>query len=376
MSSTQAIAVGACLATLLGAGAAACIDIFHSTDGLRSACEIDPSTFGCGAGLCMPRAEAQAVATRACAWLGACEGPIGRNAFGDCAVEARLAYDCAANPNHPIKGQAGQLWACLAQAGSCADVDDCILPTGFPGCAEIGNGCAGAEDGGLPSTVRIECAETPMSDAGGYEIVDGAPRRTAYAEDCALFGQICSIVGGEAICTGGAGADGCSGVAEGCPEKGSNALVWCGANGIDLGLDCTSNGAQECNGYPTSAQAQWVACVPEGDTSCPSPSLTVQCDGGVATSCPTGVAETIDCTALLGVAGACVSGALDPPFDWTSPCRVTVPQCSTDGCDDAGNLLGCMRGATITVDCQELGLGPCMPVELDAGVTSAACTGG
>jgi hypothetical protein len=365
----------ACLATVLGAGTAACVDLFHSTDGLRSACEIDPSTPGCAPSenpdLCNLSANAQAIATHACAWLGACEGPVGRNSFGECVVEARLAYDCAANPSHPFQGQAAQLWGCLAQAGSCADVDACILPGGAPGCARVGSACAGAQDGGPAGTVRLQCVASSMLDGGSDAVADGAAGLTAYAEDCALFGQICSMSGGEAVCTGSAGVGGCSEGAGGCPQEGSNALVWCGPGDVDLGLDCSSNGAQACSGYPSPAQ--WVACVPEGDAPCQAPSLAVECDGGIATSCPTGVAETIDCTALLGDAGACVAGALDPPFDWTSPCQVPVPQCSADQCDDAGHLVGCMRGAIVTVDCQQEDLGPCVAVELDAGLSAAAC---
>jgi hypothetical protein len=369
-------ALAGCLATTLGAAGAACFDLFHSTADLRTACELEPATPGCptdpGVNLCEPRDYAQAYATRACAWLGACEGPIGRNSFGACVVEARLAYDCEANPNHRIKGQAGRLWGCLAGAGSCSAVDACIFPSGRPDCVEIGSSCVGSPDGGPPGSVRLVCAPSPPLDAGSVGLPDGAV--TGFAEDCALFGQTCSTSGDATVCTGSAGASGCADeLLEECPKDGSAALVWCTQSGMDLGLDCASNGAQQCNGYPMDGSWQWVACTAEGNATCAA-SLTVTCDGGIATSCPSAVSETIDCTALLGDAGTCVPGTLDPPFDWTSPCATGVAQCSTDSCDEAGHVLGCMRGAIVTVDCAALGLGPCAIVDTGAGAGGAACT--
>jgi hypothetical protein len=365
--------LGAFLAFSIGATGAACFDLFHSTAGIQTACELDPSTPGC---ICLPRDEAQARASQACAWLGACEGPIGRNSFGACVLQARMAYDCDANPNHAVKGEANRLWQCLGQAKTCSAVDACILPDspdGKPPCVPAGGSCIGSPDGGASGSVRLVCAPSDAVDSGSTEISDAAAPMTAMAEVCALFGQTCSMSADGAVCTGSAGATGCPSNADECPREGSAALYSCNQDGVDLGIDCASNGSQDCRPYSGADGSGWVACAAEGDTLC-DPSLTVTCNGGVATSCTSGVVETIDCTALLGSAAICVPGTLNPTFDWTSPCEAGVSQCSTDLCDDAGGITGCMRGATTSVDCAAQALNPCAVVDVGAGLQAAACT--
>src|SRR5258708_5806827 len=122
-----------------GAATAACFDLLHSTSDILSACQIDAATPGCataGAADAGPagdvcartRDEAQTTAQHACAWLGACESPMGKNAFGSCMFQALLAFDCDANPNHRVKGKARGLWACLSRVQSCEGVAACISP--------------------------------------------------------------------------------------------------------------------------------------------------------------------------------------------------------------------------------------------------------
>ena len=72
-------------------------------------------------------------ALRACSWLGACEGPIGTNAFGPCYFRALMAYDCAANPNHRSRNKAHALWDCLQRVETCGEVDACIGTEGHDG---------------------------------------------------------------------------------------------------------------------------------------------------------------------------------------------------------------------------------------------------
>src|SRR5208283_1888402 len=96
----------------------------------------------------------------------------------------------------------------------------------------------------------------------------------------------------------------------------------------------------------------WVACLPEtdaGPAAACDPSLSVNCAGDVATSCPAGLTETIDCAALLGSRGSCNDAGLSPPFDWTSPCTLTAT-CLPDTCDGA-TLTSCARGAPFQTDC-------------------------
>jgi hypothetical protein len=95
----------------------------------------------------------------------------------------------------------------------------------------------------------------------------------------------------------------------------------------------------------------------------------------VASSCLSGVAETVDCAKLLGgTATACNAGEVAPPLDWTSPCHLDAP-CGPDTCV-GGSLRSCARGAIFTVNCAGAGLGPCEPwgagaSGADAGARSA-----
>jgi hypothetical protein len=246
---------------VLGASTGACLDLFHSTDDLLTACQRDASADGCSparpadagppvdaaaadAGptdfCAWTPAEARARADRACAWLGACESPMGRNAFGSCVVQARLAYDCATNPDHRARGVRHDLWDCLWRARTCADVETCIAPAGVPRCESPGEytGCGGAAGGALGRAVRVEC----KGDGG-------APR--AGAESCALWGQTCSSNGSTASCTGAAGLT-C--LADGCDGTPLSQVHWC-VDGGDQGIDCEGNGAGRSSGWRASRRA-------------------------------------------------------------------------------------------------------------------------
>jgi hypothetical protein len=309
-----AIAAGSAAAVAAGSAAllVACFDLFHGTGDVVTACAIDADLPGCAApaspqdadtgsppsDFCAwSRADALAHAQHACAWLGACEAPIDRGALGPCMLQALLAYDCTANPDHRAKGKAHDLWDCLWRVQSCGDVGACVS-------------AVTAEEAGAPCT-RAECY----------------------------------------------GAE----------------LHWC-ADGGDIGIDCAGNGAQACGGFPSAVHAQWVACLAEGDGGACAPSDDARCAGGVASSCPSGLHETIDCRALLGAGaastpnGGCVDGPLSPAFDWTSPCIVLPPACSGDACD-GGIATGCARGAPFSVDCAAEKLGACRMI-----ATHAACT--
>jgi hypothetical protein len=349
----------ATLVLLLAPGAvAACLDLFHSTSDIRTACQIDAAAPGCGAvNLCAPdQATALERAQHACAWLGACEGPLGRNAFGPCMFQALMAYDCAANPNHRFKGKAAELWACLSDARSCKDIDACVFPDGRQACESDASitVCGTTPDN---KDVRILCAPY-------------------HGENCALWGQTCTKQGGSARCSGGGVETGCATGSTGC--YGFTNIHSCPtAEGGDIGIDCTNFGTQKCNGFPVDAQpVDWVSCVAETDAASAActPDAHASCTDGVAVSCASGVLESLDCARLLRFAGACEGGLLNPTFDWTAPCSVTPPMCTDDACD-GGSLTGCERGAPYTVSCTEAGLGPCALVPAEPGSPSrAACT--
>src|SRR5579863_3179119 len=113
-----AAAILALSGLVAGASLVACFDLFHTTGELRTACEVDASAPGC---LCAAsHADARRLAEHACGWLGACETPMGGNALGACVFSALLAFDCEANPEHPVRGEPAAIWQCLATAETCA----------------------------------------------------------------------------------------------------------------------------------------------------------------------------------------------------------------------------------------------------------------
>lgn len=365
------------LGVVAGGVLVACFDLLHSTSDVLTACEIDAAQPGCshvervdagdGGGdggqatdFCRwSPAEADQHATHACAWLGACESPMGRNAFGPCVFRARMAYDCAANPGHRPRGTELALWDCLQRAQSCGDVDTCVFSSLRPLCNGAGLYTACLTLEGAPD-VRVACA-----DAGAEAFTQGS------GENCALWGQTCAATDGGAECAGQAMEDQCQSE---CADQ--TALHWCTADDagrtIDVGMDCAGNGAGVCGAFPSGTPG-WVACTPEGDGGACDASASATCGNGLATMCPAGLVETLDCAALLGAPAACVAGALDPPFDWTSACAIGPGGCAGDSCD-GGVLTSCERGAPFRVDCGSEQLGPCQLVQAEPATSPrAAC---
>ena len=163
-------------------------------------------------------------------------------------------------------------------------------------------------------------------------------------------------------------------------ECDGTSLHWCagdddGGRSLDRGIACTSNGAMDCAGYPSDADAPlWIACKPESDGAVCDPDASATCNDGGAVMCPSGLTETLDCAALLGSAGACSPGALSPPFDWTSPCSLTSSVCTADSCE-GDRLTSCERGAMFSISCASEGLGDCRLLTADLGSSPRAACG-
>jgi hypothetical protein len=350
-----------------GASLVACFDLFHSTSGIVSQCQLDAQACDDGAAqvdaatdggtdfsLFTPD-EAVAHAQHACAWLGACQTPLGSNAFGACMFDALLAYDVGANPNHPVRGETHALWDCLWQVQSCGDVARCVFPSGLAVCQ---------------TTTDL----TTCGKANGDVVIECRDGGLAVGDNCAQTGQTCATTDAGPVCGGGSvGANGCKEECDGAH------LHWCGASGVDVGLDCASNGAGQCAGFPGGGAVDWIACVASSDAGACDASATAQCSNGYAISCPSGVVEAVYCPTLLQLLDpsvtSCVTGNLSPPFDWTSPCVVPEGGCTADSCDGDGGVVGCARGAAYAVDCASQGLGPCTMVATNVGAAmNAACT--
>jgi len=361
-------------ATVLGAAlasAVACVDLFHSTSDVHGICETDggdASDPRCGpeagpveAGppdLCAPDAGvAQQRATAACAWLAACDHPIGENKTGACMVNAILAYDCEANPNRQPKGKAAAFWQCLQNATSsaaptCADVGKCVFPDGIPqGCKN--GGFIGCSQSQYNLDTRQDCVAP--SDAG------------SEGENCAAYGQTCNSLdvdasNDSALCINPKGQGrACTGA--GCSN---GYLSFCNDAGVDIGYDCSAFGAGAC-----TLTGAAPACKPDGTGACPATNDVTCTSGGVeAQGCMTGIPETVDCTAISGN-GTCVPIEAGAPGTIPSDaCRVLDGGCTDDTCNGA-LLAACVRGRTVNIDCTQLHLKTCNPITTEEGDVAA-----
>ncbi len=362
------------LLTLLGTGAVlfACGDIFHSTN-FESLCDLDAAACAVvpdaatldadldgseDAGPPFPAnfcnwddTTARTNAQTACAWLGACSGPLGSNAFGACFVNAMLAYDCAANPNLQVTGASHVFWDQLWRATSCADVAAAVEPSP-PGdtCGVSSYAYIACEVGGNAAT-RLACG---VSEDGGAD---------QGRENCAALGQACTAIGTSAACTGSLGTCGDAG---GLFCEGTELHDCQSDGGLDLGVNCANFGAGAC-----SSAGATGACAAVGTGVC-APTSVVSCVGDVASSCPSGVLEQIDCSRVLGTTGSCNATAAGRSWDVARAC--SVGSCGADSC--SGTVLqSCARGASVQIDCAQVGLGSCNLVQISGDPTPhAACS--
>ncbi len=350
---------------LLGCAGASVVvascDLFHSTDFQNLCAEahdaagcMPEASIGADASLDGPTDFCEASAStalgyaqHACAWLAACESPVGNNAFGPCMIRARLAFDCAINPNQPVLGPLHDFWDALRQAKSCADVDRAVFAGAAPRCAPPGiTLCGVASSAG----VRLACAADAA--AGG--------------EPCLLEGKTCTdtaFSGGgpvAASCTGSGGTTctpGCSGT------NLHDCVVDAGIDGsLDRGVDCALYGGGLCDdGGP--------ACRPTNSVGCSRTNLASCNDAGAALGCPAGMLETVDCAHLTGP-GSCTPGPLPVSWQVASACEVEGGACGPDSCT-SGELTSCAQGATFLLSCSAVGLGPCSLVSTPDGPRGA-----
>ncbi len=172
------IALSIASATAATFALAACVDLFHSTSDILDACDLDAATDGCATvssdadtgiadapfdgfdgNLCsLTSAVARTTAETACAWLAACETPLGQNRYATCMEHAILAYDCTANPSMTVRGPALTFWKCMATATDCTSIHKCAWGLVQPVCP--------SQHGGGADTV---CNQDPMTRASLIE---------------------------------------------------------------------------------------------------------------------------------------------------------------------------------------------------------------
>ncbi len=332
--------------------AVACVDLFHATD-FETLCSRDPASEACnpaasdGGGhdapyprldFCAAGAlETRTRAQRACAWLGACEGPLGWTKLGTCIHEAMLAYDCFVNPSHRPRARVEDFWQCLASAAACADVDRCLFSGETPACGSFPvegsfTTCAASPDG----DVRVECS--------------GGPRPTGI-EPCFGRAQTCTALDeSTATCTGLAGKD----CARGERCEGTSLVRCAGAPlALDEGVDCSGYGDGRCVAATTGAPR----CAPVA-TSPPCAGGSLLCAGAIASECIDGLAAKADC-ARLGTSCAPRDG-FGPVASCFDRDDAGAPRCVAEDVCEGNVVRSCGAHAEpLRIDCTAVGLGPC-----------------
>ena len=336
-----ACAIGMAAATIAmsgGAALVACSDLFHATDDIHTACELDASDDACKTAVDVDAmsdappdaapdapldfctwdaARARKSAETACMLLGMCEEPMGKQRFGECMAHALLAYDCNANPNRKVKGPTRDFWTCMASVTECGGVGACTYP--------VPQGC--------PAGTFVACGQVDSTAATRVDC-PGQIGVVPKTENCAAWGQTCAAEGPFSVCSGDTSfrcatpaASACTGTAlSDCPIDGGN----------NLGVDCKSFGVQAC-----VTNGGLAACAAEGAKTC-TPTTAVTCDGDVARGCPSGVEEKVDCAAITLRPGTC--DAFATPSAALGVASACFAQTS---CDDGGSSETC-AGSAIT----------------------------
>jgi len=356
----------------------ACVDLFHSTSDLLDACQLDADTDGCtvveagvadaapdaadaSIDLCsFTQAEARANAEAACAWLGACETPLGQNRYATCVEHAILAYDCTANASLPVRGAALDFWTCMVTARDCAAVHACAWGVDQPNCPATGHAVTVCDENGAQQALaqRGQCP----GDGGVVQ---------PHAENCAAWGQTCSYQAttATAACAGdskGNGNGDCT--ASACM---GTQLFSCDDAGDNVGIDCKNYGAQECvttGGFPACAPASTTACSDTGSPGEVGCTETFQ----YAVGCPDGRhQETIDCFALTEGNGKC-SPTATPGWDVSRACGGSVACSFNDQCVGS-SVQSCDRGIIYTYACASPFTGCKMVTTADGDFPRAQC---
>ena len=351
-------------------GAAACVDLFHSTD-VKSLCELDPSAAECGATsvdagtdtapppdaapvpleLCAATsANAESLATTVCATLGTCAHGLGESSYAACIQSALQAYDCTSFPNRKLVKDTPRhaYWFCMAGARDCDAVKRCAFPEGQSAC---------------PAGGKVATACSPSSASRTSCPTQTLPRPPS--ESCAGQGRKCFAVDPYTTqCLGTQGTS-CTAGSTGCAGTFVAACVDSPTvdASVDRGFDCADRGSRRC----ANDLARGPACVPEGP-SCTS--LGAKCVGKKALGCVDGKQDEVNCEALkLDCVDA--EGVADPlALCKTSALAPRAPCAGDDECV-GGEVQSCSNGVSYRLPCS--GRGECRTAVID-GRTWAYCS--
>lgn len=220
------------------------------------------------------------------------------------ALEDRLPLDAAAQVVWP------DTESCLAQAGSCAAVQACLLKGKTP------NGCTGSCDG----QVALGCL--------------GQDANRPLALDCAARGLACQTHNGQAFC---AVAGSCAGATADTACNG-NVVQFCGG-GQATQVDCAKQ-----NGTCTTG-ASGPQCIGTGK-GCTSNAST--CDANTLVRCVGNGEQRIDCAAKGLVCKAWSATQAECTTADAATCT-TADSCA------GSQLLFCESGKTVGRDCADVG---------------------
>lgn len=343
----------------------ACVDLFHdtdllfvdggdtSTDGNLPPDASSPPTLVCSTS----STAALATAETACAWLGACALPFGVNEPGSCMLQGLRAYDCSFDRSNAPRGERAEFWRCLqaaSEARSCEAVRRCALPGALyqQSCASESDYFACVGEG--TSRNRVFCRRDPQDRTVPF----------TGAENCAAAGGTCLKRDGRAACS--TTVDGL-GFGEPCTRSScqSTSLSICegtGDAGVEVArIDCTQSGSGTCG----SGTDEGPGCIASTlvDGSVCTPDKPVSCRGTTATRCRNSVLEEVACgNAGLGCdpEGAELTyegcrGTASDGGDGGSTGASCAPKCNT-----FGNVVACMNGKEVVLECGAQGLGDCV----------------
>lgn len=252
----------------------------------------------------------------------------------------------------------GILDACQLDADACNDAgppeDFCSWEAGTPqtaaaiACTWMGT-CEGTfqfDDFGecmVRALLAYDCQANPSNPVSG-------PTKQAWldllqAKSCADVDRIV-FPGGVALCPDSGTGAGCDGVTRVfCSEPGARPF---GENCALWDQTCDNGDCAGCLG-----------CFAGSDAGTCAPDASASCSGDIATSCPNGALETIDCHELLQQSGTCNPGSLPLQDDPTSPCYLDAGADDSGGCTetcsgDNKEVTTCTRGVTNVFDCTSI----------------------
>ncbi len=280
---------------------------------------------------------------RACAFEVSCfHSPIA-SSLDECAVylTAGLDYWIDPQPFLVLGTEPAEFarWVDCSNAGSdCTGVLDCVS-RGHDGdycAAHAGNSC----DGDL----LVQCNSPAPADP---TLADPA----LFTADCAALGMRCfDNGGGAASCSDGTTCD------PGSPPScdGNRYYLSCDSGThLRYRLDCTLSSVPDAT---CRAGASRTGCLPSGP-----PCAAARCDGDVRVTCLDGQEVRDDCAQ---VASSCNMAGGAPT------CVRLVTQCSGNAACAGNAITSCPSGMSQTIDCSALGLSTCMT---DAGGDGPLC---